>query len=190
MMRQLLLVAATLAFACAASRADPAAPASEAAPAGPANQRQPSLADPEKSPSALLPKSEVTGKTPADVVAAAPLATINNPYTGQADKIEAGKAVFQGMGCPGCHGGNGGGGMCPPLTNETWVYGSDDDTLFRLITLGSDGLQKKGFIRVGMENIVGPMPPFGQLIQSDEQLFELLAYLRTLYRGSQKRVNW
>ena len=47
-------------------------------------------------------------------------------------------------GCNGCHGGGGGGGMCPPLTNDTWVYGRDDDTLFRLITLGTDDLQKQG----------------------------------------------
>ncbi len=25
--------------------------------------------------------------------------------------------------------------MRPPLTNDTWVYGSHDDTLFRLIAL-------------------------------------------------------
>ncbi|WP_374305617.1 cytochrome c [Methylocella sp.] len=78
----------------------------------------------------------------------------------------------------------------PPISNDIWVYGSDDDTLFRLITLDSDGLQKKSFIRIGMENIVGPMPPFGELIKSDEELFELLAYVRTLYRGSPSRVNW
>jgi hypothetical protein len=33
---------------------------------------------------------------------------------------------------------HGGGGMGPLLTNQVWVYGSDDDTLFRLISLGSD----------------------------------------------------
>ena len=158
--------------------------------ADPANQRQPSASDLTKSPSALLPKSAVTGKSPIEFAAQAPLATINNPYTGQPEKIEAGKAVFQGMGCPGCHGGNGGGGMCPPLSNETWVYGSDDDTLFRLVTLGSMGLQAKGYTRIGMENIVAPMPPFGELIKTDEQLFELLAYVRTLYRGSASRINW
>ncbi len=183
MIKQLLLIAASLALACGSVVADDA-------PAGQANQRQPSLSDLTKSPSALLPKSPVTGKSPIDVVAQAPLATLNNPYTGQPDKIEAGKAVFQGMGCPGCHGGNGGGGMCPPISNETWVYGSDDDTLFRLVTLGTEGLQKKGFVRIGMENIVGPMPPFGELIKTDEQLFELLAYVRTLYRGSANRINW
>ena len=27
--------------------------------------------------------------------------------------------------------------MAAPLTNEVWIYGDDDDTLFRLITLGT-----------------------------------------------------
>ena len=27
--------------------------------------------------------------------------------------------------------------MGPPLTNEVWVYGKDDVTLFRLVALGS-----------------------------------------------------
>ena len=46
-------------------------------------------------------------------------------------------------GCNGCHGGGGGGGMCLPLTNETWVYGPDDDTLFRLVALGSAELKDR-----------------------------------------------
>ena len=27
--------------------------------------------------------------------------------------------------------------MAPPLTNQVWIYGDADDTLFRLITLGT-----------------------------------------------------
>ena len=49
--------------------------------------------------------------------------------------------------CSGCHGGTGGGGMCPPLTNDVWVYGGDDDTLFRLVAYGSQTLQSKGYGR-------------------------------------------
>jgi mono/diheme cytochrome c family protein len=187
MMRRALIIAAVLTAVCGPLAADPAG----SAPAGgPVNQRQPSASDLSKSPSALLPKSPITGKSPIEVEADAPLATINNPFTGKADKIELGKAAFQGKGCPGCHGGNGGGGMCPPITNDVWVYGSDDDTLFRLITLGSMGLEKKGFVRIGMENIVGPMPPFGDLIKNDEELFEILAYVRSLYKGPANRINW
>ena len=58
---------------------------------------------------------------------------------------DEGHQRYLSSGCNGCHGGGGGGGMCPPLTNDTWVYGAADDTLFRLITLGSDGLNKAGY---------------------------------------------
>jgi hypothetical protein len=45
--------------------------------------------------------------------------------------------------------------MCPPLTNDVWLYGAGDDTLFRLVTLGSDELQKQGYKRVKHEVVVG-----------------------------------
>ena len=67
-------------------------------------------------------------------------------------------------GCNGCHGGGGGGGMAAPLTNPVWIYGDDDDTLFRLIALGTSKLSpanafgKLGYRRKGSENVVGPMP--------------------------------
>ena len=46
--------------------------------------------------------------------------------------------------------------MCPPLTTSEWIYGGDDDTLFRLITLGSDQLQKNGYTRQGLAPVVEP----------------------------------
>jgi mono/diheme cytochrome c family protein len=73
-------------------------------------------------------------------------------------------------GCNGCHGGTGGGGMGPPLTNPVWVYGSDDDTLFRLISLGSDELKKQGYARKGSENVVGPMPPMGGVLKDSDSV--------------------
>ena len=57
---------------------------------------------------------------------------------------EAGHKKYLSFSCNGCHGGGGGGGMCPPLTNDTWVYGPDDDTLFRLIALGSRRAEEAG----------------------------------------------
>jgi hypothetical protein len=80
----------------------------------------------------------------------------------------------------GCHGGGGGGGMCPPLTNDTWVYGADDDTLFRLIALGSDDLQKQGYKRVKHEVVTGPMPPFGQIIKTSDDLWKIIAFIRSV----------
>jgi mono/diheme cytochrome c family protein len=125
-------------------------------------------------------KSPVTGNPPLEVINAAPKGTLHNPYTDQPDKIGDGHKLFLSYGCSGCHGGGGGGGMGPPLTKVVWIYGSDDDTLLRLVTLGSEELQKRGYSREGVVNVIGPMPPFGQLIKSDDELFKLLAWVRSV----------
>ena len=49
---------------------------------------------------------------------------------------------------------------------------SDDDTLFRLIALGSDELQKQGYVRKGSENVVGPMPPMGTVVKNPDDYLE------------------
>jgi len=119
---------------------------------------------------------------PADVVSGAAKGTLKNPYKDtQADVVAQGEHLFLSYSCNGCHGGGGGGGMCPALTNDTWVYGGDDDTLFRLVTLGSDELQKAGYVRKGRENVVGPMPPFGALIKNGDELWKILAFVRSKY---------
>jgi len=138
----------------------------------------------------LPEKSKITGKSPEEVVKDAPKGTLRNPYTDDSEKVKEGRQLFLSYSCNGCHGGNGGGGMCPPLSNDVWVYGSDDDTLFRLVTLGSDKLQAAGYYRIGMENVVGPMPPFGPLIKSDDELWKIIAFVRSIYDGDPKRRNW
>ena len=87
---------------------------------------------------------------------------------------DEGHKKYLSFSCNGCHGGGGGGGMCPPLTNETWVYSPDDDTLFRLISLGSDGLKQAGYSRVHSEVVVGPMPPFGGIIKTADDLWRVI----------------
>jgi hypothetical protein len=74
--------------------------------------------------------------------------------------------------------------MCPALTNDIWVYGGDDDTLFRLVSLGSVELQSKGYVRKGNENVVGPMPPMGVIVGNDDNLWHILAYIRSNYHGT------
>src|SRR5262249_6294718 len=82
---------------------------------------------------------------PLDLVKNTPKGGLRDPYNGKwADVGEEGHKKFLSFSCNGCHGGGGGGGMCPPLTNDIWVYGPDDDTLFRLVSLGSDELKKQG----------------------------------------------
>jgi mono/diheme cytochrome c family protein len=121
---------------------------------------------------------------PLDLVKNTPQGKLANPYKDtQADIVAEGGTLLLQYGCNGCHGGGGGGGICPPLTNDVWVYGGDDDTLFRLVSLGSDELQKAGYARKGRENVVGPMPPFGTIIKSSDDLWKILAFVRSKYSG-------
>lgn len=56
-----------------------------------------------------------------------------NPYTGNAEAIQEGRALYLQTGCSACHGAGGGGGMGPALLDDEWKFGSDDLTLLKLI---------------------------------------------------------
>ena len=122
--------------------------------------------------------------TPMERVTSTPRGQLKSPYIDFARVAEEGRKLFQANDCGGCHGGGGGGGMAAPLTNEVWIYGSDDDTLFRLITLGTGSLspgnafQKQGFVRKGSENVVGPMPPYGEIITTEDDIWKIIAWIR------------
>ena len=127
--------------------ADEAAPAAAPAPAAPAAAPAAPAAGDAAAPAAAPAggdagaccKADDTTPT-LDLIKATPKGGLHNPYKDKIAEIaDAGHKKYMSAGCNGCHGGGGGGGMCPPLTNDTWVYGPDDDTLFRLIALGSDG---------------------------------------------------
>lgn len=125
---------------------------------------------------------------PLDRVKAAPKGTLKNPYTdSNAAIVAAGQKLYMKSGCNGCHGGGGGGGMCPPLTNDTWVYGGDDDTLFRLVADGTDELQKAGYVRKGRESVVGPMPQHGMIVKTDDDLWRIITFIRSNYRGGESK---
>ena len=186
-----LLLSALIAYAHPLSAADTAPPAAgAAAPAGDAGG----------TPVEYLKAKSGTDESAADIkahpmkplerAAKSPKGSLKNPYTDDPEAIAEGKKLFFGKSCNGCHGGGGGGGMCPPLTNTVWVYGDDDDTLFRLITLGSQELQKNGYSRKGTEGVVGPMPPFGELIEKDQDVFKIIAWIRTLFAGGPERRHW
>ncbi|SEQ90114.1 Cytochrome C oxidase, cbb3-type, subunit III [Solimonas aquatica] len=131
-----------------------------------------------------------TGSTtpPPERVKAAAKGTLKNPYSdSDATVVEEGRKIYFKSGCNGCHGGGGGGGMCPPLTNDTWVYGGDDDTLFRLVALGSQDLQAAGYARKGHENVVGPMPPHGVIVKTEDDLWKIITFIRSNFHGSPAR---
>jgi mono/diheme cytochrome c family protein len=123
--------------------------------------------------------------TPPQLADATPKGQLKNPYQDTDSAIvTAGQQLYFNNGCNGCHGGNGGGGMCPPLTNDVWVYGGDDDTLFRLVSYGSQVLQSKGYTRTGMESVVGPMPAMGGVVKTADDLWRILAFVRSNYHGA------
>jgi cytochrome c(L) len=98
-----------------------------------------------------------------------------NPYTGQEEAIKQGRALYLRYGCSGCHGVGGGGGMAPALLDDEWTFGSDDETLSHLI---------KGEIPQQT------MPTlFGTELQDDD-IWKILAYVRSLYRGDPSKINW
>jgi len=128
---------------------------------------------------------EVAGAkgSPLALAQTAKVGTLVNPYQAKEDAhdqalADEGHKLFSNYGCPGCHGLGGGGGMCPPITNGVWIYGDSDDTLFRLVALGSIDLQKQGYSRQAIENVVAPMPSFGNIIKTDDDLWNIITWVK------------
>ena len=115
---------------------------------------------------------------PEETAKAAELGTLINPYQDDVATVaEEGRKIYMAAGCNGCHGGTGGGGMGPPLTNPVWVYGNDGDTMFRLISLGTKGIEEQGYTRQRSELVKGPMPPFGNIVKSNDDLWKLISWI-------------
>lgn len=158
----------------AASSEATSPPATGAAADNDANQDEAATTE-----GAAAPPAADSGGSPLETARNAEKGSLKSPYADYAKVAEEGRKVYLAAGCNGCHG-MGGGGMGPPLTNQVWVYGKDDDTLFRLIALGSDELQKQGYNRKGSENVVGPMPPFGEIVKSNDDLWKIIAFIRSV----------
>ncbi len=126
------------------------------------------------------PAADGATKTAIERAASTPKGELKNPLQITPEIVEEGKALYQAKTCGACHGGNGGGIHCPSLLNDAWIYGSDDDTLFRLVTLGSEGLAGAGYSRGNDEKHAGPMPAFGEAIGSETDLWKIVAFIRSL----------
>ena len=64
--------------------------------------------------------------------------------------------------------------MAASLIDDNWKFGSDDETLFKLI---------KGQIpEQTMPTVYNTLP--------DEQVWQILAFIRTLYIGDPAKINW
>jgi mono/diheme cytochrome c family protein len=125
-----------------------------------------------------------TAMKPIQRADSTPQGRLKNPYNVNNKAIvDSGAKLFDGAACSGCHGGTGGGGICPPLADGVWIYGGDDDTLFRLIAYGSQTLQSKGYSRKAQENVVAPMPAMGEVVATDDDLWRILTFIRAQYHG-------
>ena len=97
-----------------------------------------------------------------------------NPFAGNTEIIADGKKLYFQVGCQGCHGGGGGGGMAASVIDDVWKFGSDDETLFKLI---------KG-------QIPGQTMPTVYNVLPDEDVWKMLAFIRSVYAGDPGKINW
>lgn len=128
----------------------------------------------EPAPQAPTAPASEAAAAPATANPADPAAKKKNPFTGNAEMIAEGKGMYVKVGCQGCHGGGGGGGMAVSLIDAQWKFGSDDDTLYTLI---------KG------QNPKQTMPAVYSTLP-DDQVWQMLAFIRSLYIGDPSAVNW
>jgi mono/diheme cytochrome c family protein len=98
-----------------------------------------------------------------------------NPFAKSAESVVEGKKLYLKYGCSGCHGVGGGGGMGKPLVDDEWKFGSDDKTLFSLV---------RGEIpNQTMPNTIGKA-------MTDDEIWKVLTYVRSVYAGDTGKINW
>ena len=120
---------------------------------------------------------------PLELVKQVPKGELHSPYPDYAKMAKDDPDLvkqFRLPGCNECHGGGGGGGICPALSQGVWFWGNTDDVLFRLVTLGSVDLEKQGYKRLSYGTVHAPMPPMGATIKSADQLWKIIAFIRSI----------
>jgi cytochrome c oxidase cbb3-type subunit 3 len=89
-------------------------------------------------------------------------AAVPNEYEESAYAVSEGQRLFRWYNCNGCHA-NGGGGMGPPLMDDSWIYGSAPANIVATILEGRPN---------GMPAFRGKIP--------DHQAMQLAAYVRSM----------
>jgi len=92
-------------------------------------------------------------------------------FDNNANAISMGQTLYTQMNCVGCHA-HGGGGIGPPLIDETWIYGSDIRNIFATISEGRPN---------GMPSFRGKIPP--------EQIWQIAAYVRSMAGLTPKQAS-
>nr|WP_255626296.1 c-type cytochrome [Xanthomonas sp. NCPPB 1067] len=183
-----VLLSAMLA-ACGKEEAPPGPARDAAAPPAASTPAAATTAPPPAAAPAAMPNL-AAGPAPDPATPPTPPATVVPIPKGPEVKVTPelvaeGKKIYFSAGCNACHGGTGGGGMCPPLTNDIWVYGSDDDTLRALISEGTAAMITHGKTRIGHEKVVGQMPPFAPVLKPGDTE-KLLAFIHSINKTAGK----
>ena len=97
-----------------------------------------------------------------------------NPYTGDAAAIEEGKSLWRKTGCYACHGGVAEGGVGPSLIDDEWVFRPTDKTLYKAISKGRRGTTMKAWSK--------KLTP--------DEIWKVIAYIRSLYQGDPNKIIW
>lgn len=104
----------------------------------------------------------VSGLVPGNVH---PQIDIKNPEN-DAQAVQRGMKYFAAFNCVGCHAANGGGGMGPSLSNNTFIYGGSPGNIYMTLVQG----RPHG------------MPAWGTVLP-DNILWDLVAYVRTISKA-------
>jgi cytochrome c oxidase subunit 2 len=99
--------------------------------------------------------------------------------SGQASPATAGRGLFESMGCASCHGANAEGGRGPALLG---VYGSKVVLNNNQTVTGDEGYLRESILnpQAKIANGFGPIMPSFQGQLSEEQLLQVVAYLKSL----------
>ncbi len=84
------------------------------------------------------------------------------------------RTLYFQVGCQCCHGGGSGGGLATSVIDDAWTLASDDDVLFRLIK-GKIAEQPMPTVYSGLKN---------------EEVWKILAFIRSVYAGDPGRIDW
>lgn len=99
---------------------------------------------------------------------------IKNPYTGDKEAIEQGHQLWRDTGCYSCHGHDAQGAVGPDLTDDVWVYRPTDKTLFKAVAEG-----RRGTVMVAWSKHL-----------NDDEIWKVIAFIRSKYRGDPNKVIW
>lgn len=97
-----------------------------------------------------------------------------NPYAGDEEAIAEGETLYVDTGCYACHGRKAEGAVGPSLVDDEWVRRPTDKTLFAVIANG-----RRGTNMVGWKDHL-----------TEDQIWRVLAWIRSIYQGDPDKVIW